>query len=202
MGHCKRKGAFARVVEGDGPDANMIGNRADHRTTNHHTYSARPIFGVEGSGGPPARHDITMSKLLAGLTQYTPEFNDHPPHWDSYVSEQVDWKTIVPCYEELHDGMKGVVPFAMAQVVYHYHKGNYGLSSSHDLFKSSLWTTHQELRSQLHQALRGADTGQHRAVTNIQRQKTNDGRFFSLVKRKRRLIIFIETRRCRNTLTS
>jgi hypothetical protein len=171
VGHCKRKGAFGRVVEGDGPDANMIGNRADHRPSNHHTYSARPIFGVEGSGGPPARHDITMSKLLAGLTQYTPEFNDHPPHWDSYVSEQVDWKTIVPCYEELNDGMKGVVPFAMAQVVYHYHKGNYGLSSSHDLFKSPLWTTHQELRSQLHQALRGADTGQESVLSQTYSDK-------------------------------
>ena len=165
VGHCKRKGAFARVVEGDGPDANMIANRADHRPSNHLTYSARPIFGVQGSGGPPARHDITMSKLLAGMTQYTPEFNHHPPHWDSNVSDQVDWGKIVPCYEELSEGMQGVVPFAMAQVVYHYHKSNYGLSSSHDLFKSPLWNTHQELRIELYKALRGADTGQESVLS-------------------------------------
>ena len=174
VGHCKRKSAFARAVDGDGPDANMIGNRADHRTTNHHTYSARPIFGVEGSGGPPARHDITMSKLLAGLTQYTPEFNTSPPHWDSYAIEQIPWKEIMPCYEELPEGMQALVPFAVAQVVYHYHGSNCGMSSSHDLFKSPLWTTHQGLRTQMHKALRGADTGQDSVLSQIYCDKKTD----------------------------
>ena len=174
VGHCKRKGGYARVVNTDGPTTNMISNRADHRATNHHTYSARPIFDVEGSGGPPPRHDITMSKSLSGLTQYTPEFNDPPPHWDPFVSDQIKWENIVPCYEELPRGMKSVVPFVMAQVVYHYHRSNNGLSSSHDLFKTPLWTTHQELRCNLHGALRGADTGQESVLSKIFRDKKTD----------------------------
>ena len=108
VGHCKRKAAFARAVEGDGPDGNMIGNRADHRTNNHRTYSARGIAGVKGSGGPPPRHDITISKLLSGLTQYTPEFNADPPHWDAYVIEKIPWTQIMPCYEELPEGMQSL----------------------------------------------------------------------------------------------
>lgn len=174
VGHCKRKAAFARAVDGDGPDANMIGNRADHKTNNHRTYSARGIFGVKGSGGPPARHDITISKLLAGLTQYTPEFNAVPPHWDTHTIEEIEWKHIMPCYEELPEGMQALVPFAVAQVVYHYHKSNCGLSSSHDLFKSPLWTTHHQLRTDLYDALRGADTGQPSVLSTTYCDKETD----------------------------
>jgi len=174
VGHCKRKAAFARAVEGDGPDGNMVGNRADHRTNNHRTYSARGIGGVKGSGGPPPRHDITISKLLGGLTQYTPEFNADPPHWDAYVIERIPWTQIMPCYEEQPEGMQSLVPLSVAQVVYHYHKSKCGLSSSHDLFKSPLWTTHAKLRSQLFKALRGADTEQKSVLSTTYRDKKTD----------------------------
>jgi hypothetical protein len=46
---------YARAICGDGVDSG-----------NYNRYGTRAIAGVMDSGGPPAIHDITMGKLLAG----------------------------------------------------------------------------------------------------------------------------------------
>jgi hypothetical protein len=160
VGHCKKKAGFAQAVEVNGIDAQMVHTRAEHCTGNYNTYASRSIIGVPNSGGPPARQDISMAKALAGLQQYTAEFNEVPPHWDETVIAQIPFAEIVPCYNQLPSGMKSVVPLALAQVVYHYHRSSKGLSVRHPMFRTPLWTTHQALRDDLFDALRGADTNQ------------------------------------------
>jgi hypothetical protein len=175
--HCKKKAGYAQACEADGVDANMVGIRADHTANLYSIYGARPISGVPDSGGPPARHDVTMSKLLAGLVQYTEEFNTEPPHWDEYAIKQIQkigWQKIMPCYKELPECMQALVPLAVAQNVYHYHKDCHGIDGGHPLFRSPLWTTQQDVRSKLFKALRGADTGQESVLSRTYADKKTD----------------------------
>jgi hypothetical protein len=115
-----------------------------------------------------------MAKILAGLQQYTPEFNEDPPHWDSKVIGQVPWPEIVPIYGTLSVKTKALIPLAVAQVVYHYYKSRKGLSNLNDVFKSPLWVSHQDLLGELYKALRGGDTGQPSKLKNIYRDKITD----------------------------
>ena len=172
--HCKKKAGFKQALEADGVDSAFVGTRGDHHASNFSVYGARPIKDVPDSGGPPARHDATMSKILAGLAQYTPEFNADPPHWDPSTIKQVSWADIVPQYAKLPTGMKAVVPLAVAQVVYHYHQMKQGLSKFDGVFKSPLWVTHQALRDDLFNALRGGDTGQPSVLKSIYRDRQTD----------------------------
>ena len=172
--HCKRKAAFEQAIEADGVDAAMVHTRADHHASNYSVYGARPIVGVQDSGGPPAGKDITMAKILAGLPQYKQEFNEDPPHWDSHINKSMPWSDIIPCYDRLPQGMKALVPLAVAQVIYHYHRSSQGLNRMDRLFTSPLWTTHQSLRDTLYTALRGGDTGQPSALQNIYRDRPTD----------------------------
>jgi hypothetical protein len=172
--HCKKKAAYKQALEADGVDAAMVGTRGDHHASNYSVYGARPISGVPDSGGPPARHDVTMAKILAGLTQYTPEFNADPPHWEPSVIKIVPWDVIVPHYNKLPTGMKAVVPLAVAQVVYHYYPMKQGLSKFDGVFKSPLWVTHQRLLEDLYEALRGGDTGKRSVLKNIHRDRQTD----------------------------
>ena len=172
--HCKKKTAYKQALEADGVDSAFVGTRGDHHASNFSVYGARPIRDVPDSGGPPARHDATMSKILAGLAQYTPEFNADPPHWEPSVIKRVPWADIVPQYEKLPTGMKAVVPLAVAQVVYHYHQMKQGLSKFDGVFKSPLWVTHQALLDDLFHALRGGDTGQPSVLKSIYRDRQTD----------------------------
>jgi len=69
-----------------------------------------------------------MAKLLAGLDQYTPEFNVSPPHWAADVVRQIHFPAIMPCYKRLPSGLKAAVPLLVANVVYHYHRDKHGMN--------------------------------------------------------------------------
>jgi hypothetical protein len=80
----------------------------------------------------------------------------------------------MPVYKELPSRLKAAVPLLLAQVVYHYHRGNQGMNKRHRLFTSPLWTTHQTLRHELFNLLRGADTGQASVLKETYRDKRTD----------------------------
>jgi hypothetical protein len=174
VAHCSRMAGYARATCGDGVDAAMVSTRAEHRSGNYNRYGTRAIAGVPDSGGPPAIHDITMAKLLAGLDQYTSEFNEAPPHWAADVVKQIDFSAIMAVYEQLPSGLKAAVPLLVAQVVYHYHRDKHGMNKRHRLFTGPLWTTEQDLRHQLFKLLRGADTGQASVLKETYRDKRTD----------------------------
>ena len=146
VAHSSRMAGYARLGCGDGVDANDVSSRAEHHSSNYNRYGTRNIKGVEGTGGPRPGHDITMAKLLAGLDQYTPEFNESPAHWAADVVKQIDFAAIMPVYKELPSRLKAAVPLLVAQVVYHYHRCKHGMDKRHRLFTSPLWTNHQPLR--------------------------------------------------------
>ena len=171
VGHCKKKAGFAKAAEVDGIDAAMVGTRAEHCTGNYTTYASRSILGVQNSGGPPARSDVSMAKALAGLQQYTADFNAVPPHWEKIIVDRIPFSDLIPCYDNLPAGMQAIVPLALAQVVYHYHRSPQGLSKQHALFRSPLWTSHQNYRDQLYSALCGADTGRTPSLKPLYRDK-------------------------------
>jgi len=161
-GHSKKMAGFQQALDLNKIDIVLVATRAEHNTGNFGVYGARSIKGVVDSGGPPARDDILMAKALAGRRQYTSDFNSDPPHWDKGVIKRLDklFPVLIPCYSDLEPGFQACVPLLMAQVIYHYHVRPAGMSEYHPLFKTPLWTTHQALRLQLFDALRGGDTGQ------------------------------------------
>jgi hypothetical protein len=174
VAHSSRMTGYARAICGDGVDAAMVSTRAEHHSSNYNRYGTRAIAGVKSSGGPPAIHDITMAKLLAGLDQYTPEFNVSPPHWAADVVMQINFPAIMPVYEQLPSGLKDAVPLLVANVVYHYHRDKRGMDKRHRLFTSPLWTNLQTFRHNLFTLLRGADTGQASVLKETFRDKRTD----------------------------
>ena len=67
VSHSSRMAGYAKAMCGDGVDQAIVSTRAEHHSGNYNRYGTRGITGVPDSGGPPAIHDITMAKLLAGL---------------------------------------------------------------------------------------------------------------------------------------
>jgi hypothetical protein len=167
-GHSKKNGGYQQVLDIENIDIVHVATRAEHNTGNFGVYGARSIKGVEDSGGPNARVDILMAKALAGRQQYTSDFNSDPPHWDkSLVKRLVELlPDVIPCYPDMDIDFQLCVPLLIAQVIYHYHVTPIGMSEYHPLFQTSLWTTHQSLRQQLFEALRGGDTGQASALSS------------------------------------
>jgi hypothetical protein len=167
-GHSKKSAGFQQALDINKMDIVKVATRAEHNTGNFGLYGARSIKGVVDSGGPPARDDILMAKALAGRRQYTSDFNSDPPHWDNGVVKRLTelLPVIVPCYEYLAPSFKPCVPLLIAQNIYHYHVRPTGMSEFHPLFQTPLWTTHQSIRQQLFDALRGGDTCQKSVLSS------------------------------------
>ena len=125
-----------------GLEAQHVSARAEHRSTLAFVYGARKAsHALKPEGGPDERKDMSMAKVLANRSQRKVEFNRVPPHFSPEFIKTIPFPDIVPCYQHLRTNIRNLLPFLLAQLVYHYHKEDDLKLLGHDnpLMKSPLW---------------------------------------------------------------
>ena len=155
---CKRTGyrQLRRLV---GLEAQHVSARAEHRSTLAFVYGGRKASHTKPEGGPDERKDMSMAKVLANRSQRKVEFNRVPPHFSPEFIDTIPFPDIVPCYQHLRTNIRNLLPFLLAQLVYHYHAEDDLKLLGHDnpLMKSPLWNDSKWMlyRHELHANLLG-----------------------------------------------
>ena len=120
-----------------------------------------------GAGG-----DQMVGRAASGLPINTVEFATLPPHFtlpDLDIINQLGWNKIVDNYDVLPNCFKRVVPFLLANIVYHHNFLRRNLPSNHPLWNQKSFTKKITHNGTSHRSIVELFIG--RAVTGIMRHE-------------------------------
>jgi hypothetical protein len=157
--HSFKRTGYRQLRRLVGIEAQHVSARAEHRSTLAFVYGGRKASHAKPEGGPDERKDMSMAKVLANRSQRKVEFNRVPPHFSPEFIATIPFPDIVPCYQHLRTNIRNLLPFLLAQLVYHYHQEDDLKRLGHDnpLMKSPLWNDSKWMlyRHELHANLLG-----------------------------------------------
>ena len=107
------------------------------------------------------QQDGIMGRLLAGLEFASAEFNVAPPHLKNDDVAQIRFNTFVAHYDSYSATFKTVIPFLLANIVFHYHSGRLRtiLPKGHPFWSSTLMLRQQTLLLRLTSKILGGSVG-------------------------------------------
>jgi len=139
--HSNRKFAESMAVSRvDGPNRTQVCLRAGQSVGR----TQDCYFFAEEDG------DSLVGRTVAQLKFNADEFDVLPPHFSNETMAmlyQYGWSVILPSFNSYPQSFQRVIPYLLAQLIFHHHKGNLSriLSPNHPLFSCALFRTHRQL---------------------------------------------------------